>query len=141
MIANEMMRRAMRVAAFIGPSNSGKTNLICALVRHFVARGERVAAVKHTHHSLNDERTGDTGRFLDAGAEPVILAGDGDAVLFAPGGTKRLRFTDPGELLSHLDDADLVLIEGFKNYDGWPRFAVCSFEEAVAHCGSDEAGG
>jgi len=107
--------------------------LICALVRHFVARGTRVAAVKHTHHPLNEERAGDTGRFLEAGATPVILAGDAEAVVFTDMVT-RISFRDPRELLTHVDDAELVLVEGFKHFEGWLRLNVCSFEDAVEKC-------
>lgn len=124
-----MMDRAMRVVAFIGPSNSGKTRLICALIRHFVTAGQTVAAIKHTHHPLNEDRKGDTAAFEDAGASPVILAGDGEAVISA---TRRITFSVPSDLLAHTP-ADVVLVEGFKTYDGWPRLNATnvSFEEAV----------
>ena len=107
--------------------------MICALVRHFVAKGTRVAAVKHTHHALNEERGGDTGKFLEAGAQPVILAGNREAVVF-DGTARRVRFSDPRELLDHAAGAELVLVEGFKHFDGWPRLDVCSFEDAVKKC-------
>ena len=123
----------MRVAAFIGPSNSGKTTLICALVRHFVARGEHVAVIKHTHHALNEKRRGDTSLFVKAGAHPVILANDDQAVVFS-NEARRIGFRDPRELLAHTEAAELVLVEGFKHFEGWPRFGVCSFEDAVKKC-------
>ena len=113
----------MKVAAITGFSESGKTSVIVALIARHVARGERVAAIKHTHHELNDRDEGDTARFRAAGAEPVILAGNHEAVVFASQTTKRVAFDDPRELLSHID-ADVVFIEGFKSYDGWPRIEI-----------------
>ena len=113
----------MRVAAITGTSSVGKTTLIVALIRHFVTRGERVAAIKHTHHPLNEERRGDTKMFESAGAELVIFAGDGEAVVFSRDATERIQFTSPRELLDRIT-ADVVLIEGFKNYDGWPRIEL-----------------
>jgi len=113
----------VRVAAFIGPSGSGKTTLIVALIRHFAVPGQRVAAIKHTHHPLNEEHRGNTAAFEAAGAEPVILAGDGQAVVFSPGGTSRVRFESPDDLLA-LTAADIVLVEGFKRYDRWPQIEV-----------------
>jgi molybdopterin-guanine dinucleotide biosynthesis protein B len=98
--------------------------LICALVRRFVASGARVAAIKHTHHDLNEGRGGDTGQFLDAGAEPVILAGNDEAVVFTRTGITRVPFSDPRELLP---EADFVLVEGFKHYKGWLRIGVYRF--------------
>lgn len=125
----------MHVAAFVGSSKSGKTTLITALIRRFVTEGRRVAAIKHTHHALNDERRGDTHEFEEAGANPVIFASNDEAVIFSLGSTRRIRFDSPKQLLDEAA-ADIVLIEGFKNYDGWPRVELdrnrdLSVEEAL----------
>ena len=106
----------MRVQSFSGPSDSGKTTKICALIRETIANGERAGAIKHTHHPLNDEDRGDTGRFRAAGADPVILAGDGEAVVFRGAATERIRFNDPRDLLDQFD-GHIVFVEGFKSYD------------------------
>jgi len=113
----------MRVVAIIGESNSGKTTLIVALIRHFVTRGLRIAAIKHTHHPLNYERRGDTAEFEAAGAEPVIFAGDEDAVIFTRDEVRRISFRSLDELLDHLT-ADIVFVEGFKKYERWPRIEL-----------------
>jgi molybdopterin-guanine dinucleotide biosynthesis protein MobB len=107
----------LKIAAIAGSSNTGKTTLLVALIERLVARGVRVAAIKHTHHELNDRDEGDTAKFRAAGAHPVILAGDGEAIVF---GGEKFEYDDPRELLNHID-ADVVLVEGFKSYDGWPR--------------------
>lgn len=106
----------MRVQPFVGPSNSGKTTTICGLIREAVANGARVGAIKHTHHVLNTEDRGDTSKFRAAGANPVILAGDGEAVVFRGSDTFRIRFDDPRDLLE-VFDGDVVFVEGFKSYD------------------------
>ncbi|HEY2321594.1 MAG TPA: molybdopterin-guanine dinucleotide biosynthesis protein MobB [Thermoanaerobaculia bacterium] len=106
----------MRVQPFAGPSNSGKTTAICNLIRDAVAGGERAGAIKHTHHALNTEDRGDTAKFRAAGADPVVLAGDGEAVVFRGNGTFRIRFDDPRDLLE-VFDGDVVFVEGFKSYD------------------------
>jgi molybdopterin-guanine dinucleotide biosynthesis protein MobB len=124
----------MDVAAFIGASRSGKTTLIAELIRRYVGAGRRVSAIKHTHHPLNEENRGDTARFREAGAEPVILAGDDEAVIFAARGTSRIRFAAPAELLAQCD-AEIVLIEGFKQIGDWPRIEV----EADTRPTADEA--
>ncbi|HEY8131422.1 MAG TPA: molybdopterin-guanine dinucleotide biosynthesis protein B [Thermoanaerobaculia bacterium] len=110
----------MLVAAFIGQSGSGKTTLIAALIRHFVTKGRTVAAIKHTHHALNTEHRGDTAVFAEAGADPVILAGDHEAILF---GAERFAYPAPAELLARCD-TDIVFVEGFKNVDAWPRIEL-----------------
>jgi molybdopterin-guanine dinucleotide biosynthesis protein len=124
----------MRVAAIVGESNSGKTTLIVALIRHFVTRGLRVAAIKHTHHPLNYERRGDTAEFEAAGAKPVIFAGDEEAAIFTVDGTQRIAYRSPEELLDFVR-ADIAFVEGFKGYRRWPQIELnsrLSLEEALA---------
>lgn len=122
----------MFVAAVVGPSGSGKTTLIRELIRTFVAEGHTVGAIKHTHHPLNEERRGDTKRFADAGADPVVFAGDGEAVVFECHSTRRIRYASPGDLLAQFE-TDVVIVEGFKQYDGWPRIDTpANVQEALA---------
>jgi len=112
----------VRIAAIVGESGSGKTTLVVGLIRHFAGRGERVAAIKHTHHPLNLERRGDTAAFEAAGADPVILAGNREAVVFTRADARTIVFDAPDDLLAYID-ADLVFVEGFKDFDGWPRIS------------------
>ena len=116
----------MKVAAITGVSGAGKTTLIVALIRRFVAAGERVGAIKHTHHVLNEERRGDTGAFLDAGAEPVVFAGNGEAVVFRHNGVARAQYADERELLQFFGGDDVVLVEGFKSSQAWPKVELGS---------------
>ena len=115
----------MNVAAVTGYSGAGKTTLIVALIRRFIEQGRRVGAIKHTHHPLNEEHRGDTGRFRDAGADPVILAGAGAAVIFASSGTSRIAYEHPRDLLRYFD-TDVVLVEGFKELGEWPQVQISS---------------
>src|SRR6266568_3538380 len=116
----------MKIAAITGFSGAGKTTLIVALIRRFVAAGERVGAIKHTHHVLNEEHRGDTGKFLDAGAEPVVFADKGEAVVFRHNGTARVTYGDERELLQFFGDSDIVLVEGFKSSEAWPKVELSS---------------
>jgi molybdopterin-guanine dinucleotide biosynthesis adapter protein len=118
----------MDVAAVVGPSGSGKTTLLVALIRHFVTERRSVGAIKHTHHELSAVNRGDTAAFVEAGAHPVILAGNREAIVFGVG---RVEFDSPADLLVHFD-TDLVLIEGFKEFDGWPRIEAMSFRDALS---------
>ncbi len=110
----------MNIVAFIGHSGSGKTTAIVSLIRHFTAQGKRVGAIKHTHHPLNEEDRGNTAAFRRAGAEPVILAGRGEAVIFSGSATRRVTFDDANELLDRLG-TEIVLVEGFRSIAAWPQ--------------------
>jgi molybdopterin-guanine dinucleotide biosynthesis protein B len=111
------------VAAITGYSGSGKTTLLVALIARYVAEGKRVGAIKHTHHPLNEENRGDTAKFRAAGAEPVILAGSGEAVIFRQSGTSRVSYERPRDLLAHFD-CDIVLVEGFRELGEWPKVTI-----------------
>lgn len=130
----------MKVVAVTGRSGSGKTTLIAGIIQRLVADGRRVGAIKHTHHPLNEEHRGDTARFLEAGAAPVMLANDEEAVVFGSGATHRVHFSAPEELLTHFA-SDLVLIEGFQRFGDWLRIEIdrehrLNVDEALDRIGS-----
>jgi molybdopterin-guanine dinucleotide biosynthesis protein B len=114
----------MRIAAITGFSGAGKTTLIVALIRRYLDAGQRVAAIKHTHHKLNAEHRGDTALFLDAGAEPVIFAGNGRAVIFRRDAEPEwISYASPDELAA-IASADIVLVEGFRSHAAWPQISI-----------------
>ena len=121
-----------RIAALTGYSGAGKTTLLVQLIERYVAEGKRVAAIKHTHHKLNAERRGDTERFVQAGADPVVFADPTSAVVFRRGAEPEWRtYSDPRELVP---EADIVLVEGFKQHGPWPQVMI----DAAARPGVDE---
>ena len=113
----------MRVIGFTGASGSGKTTAIVALIEHFVGNGKTVGAIKHTHHPLNEEDRGDTAQFRRAGADPVVLAGQVEAVVFEGDGRTRISYSNPEELLQTLRN-DVVVVEGFKAGGPWPQIEL-----------------
>jgi molybdopterin-guanine dinucleotide biosynthesis protein B len=102
-----------RVLGITGWSGSGKTTLIIKLIPVLLARGLRVATLKHAHHKFDVDQPGkDSYEHRKAGASEVIVSsarrwvqlheiGDGAEATLA-------------ELLEHLSPCELVLIEGFK---------------------------
>src|SRR5947209_20184023 len=95
---NEEMPSQPEVVALAGPSGSGKTTRLVEAIRANIAAGRSVGAIKHTHHALNEENRGDTAAFLAAGARPVILAGDGEAVIFDGATARRLVYAEAADL-------------------------------------------
>lgn len=118
------LHRSLRPKAisFVGPSQAGKTELICRLITWLTARGLKVAVLKHSHHTqgLEGDRGKDTWRFRQAGAQTVALAAPGFLQV-----TRRL----PGEptleeVLGALQaQADVILVEGYKS-GPLPKVAV-----------------
>jgi molybdopterin-guanine dinucleotide biosynthesis protein B len=114
----------VNVAAITGFSGAGKTTLLVQLIARYVAAGLRVGAIKHTHHHLNEENRGDTARLRAAGADPVILAGPGQAVIFSNAAApRRVPYARPRDLLVYFDH-DVVLVEGFKELGDWPKISI-----------------
>ena len=104
------------VIGFSAWSGTGKTTLLEKVIRRMKTRGLRVAVVKHDVHGVDPCEDGkDSARFRLAGADRVVLIGP------EPQGRpeKRLR-----EALEALQDADVILVEGFKHAP-IPRVGLC----------------
>ncbi|MFD1694712.1 molybdopterin-guanine dinucleotide biosynthesis protein B [Roseibium aestuarii] len=99
-----------------GWKNSGKTQLVTALVRELTGRGFRIATVKHAHHAFDVDTPGtDSYRHREAGATEVALVSGRRWALM-----HELREEDEpplADILSRLSPCDLVLIEGYKRED------------------------
>jgi len=86
---------------FAGWSGSGKTTLIEKLIFELKGQGLRLAVIKHAGHKLSANEEGkDSGRFIRAGADLVLVASPEQSL---------------NRLLSRIHDVDLVLVEGYKN--------------------------
>ena len=99
------------VVGLVGTSGSGKTTLALKLIAHWTEMGRRVATIKHAHAGFDIDHPGkDSMRHREAGACEVLVSSPkriahieerkDDEALFA--------------LLSRIQDADIILVEGFK---------------------------
>lgn len=111
---------SMKIVQIVGWSGSGKTTLIVDLIKRFRSRGFSIGAIKHTHHPLEADERGDTAQFRLAGANPVILASDGDALLSGV----RQPYDSSEQLLEYLSGVDLVFVEGFKQREMGTRIEL-----------------
>ncbi len=105
----------MKVLGLSGWSGSGKTTLLTALIPCFAARGLSVSTIKHAHHALELDQPGkDSHRHRQAGAAETMLAHAAGFALFAGS-----RGAEPSllALLARLAPVDLVLVEGFRDYE------------------------
>lgn len=97
----------MIVVAVSGPSKSGKTTLVEALIRELSSRGLRVLAVKHGRHFEFDVEGKDSWRMWNAGAETAMISDKFTAIMLR----RELSLEKIGEFIK----ADVVIAEGFKN--------------------------
>ena len=99
------------VVGLVGTSGSGKTTLALKLIAHWTDMGRRVATIKHAHAGFDIDHPGkDSMRHREAGACEVLVSSpkriahieerEDDEALFA--------------LLSRIQNADIILVEGFK---------------------------
>ena len=112
----------MKIFAFVGASESGKTRLIARLVPELKRRGLAVAVVKHCSHGFDlGAPNKDSSKFLAAGADGVALVGpDRTAVLHKAGRVDQVVLDDQVVGLGALarkefPAADIVLVEGGKS--------------------------
>jgi len=107
------MSGALPVFGVTGWKNSGKTTLVAALIAEFVARGYRVAAVKHAHHEFDIDHEGrDSHKYRLAGAREVAVVSARRWALMTE--LRNEPEPDLDAILKHLEGSDLVLVEGFK---------------------------
>lgn len=112
----------MRVIGFAGWSGAGKTTLLRRIIPLLVGRGLRVSTIKHAHHRFDVDQPGkDSWEHRQAGATEVLVASASRWALM-----HELRGADEPQLpdlLAHLSEVDLVLVEGFKR-DRHPKIEV-----------------
>jgi len=104
----------LKIFGIAGFKNAGKTTLVVELIKELRSRNLRVATVKHAHHEFDIDHPGkDSHQHREAGAGEVIVA---SARRWA-----HIRELDDApepslqELLGHLGEVDLVLVEGYKH--------------------------
>jgi len=104
----------VKVFGIAGFKNAGKTTLIVELIGALRQRGLRVGTIKHAHHEFDIDHPGkDSYQHREAGAEEIIVASSRRWAHI-----KELEnVSEPplSELLEHLGDLDIVLIEGYKH--------------------------
>jgi molybdopterin-guanine dinucleotide biosynthesis protein B len=116
--------------AVSGSKNSGKTTLIEGVLPYLAEAGLKVAVIKHHGHILDPDVPGtDTYRFNHGGAYGTVITDDERYML-----VKRAR-TDENDLMELFPEADLILLEGYKD-SPWPKIEMRR-DAAVSVCDKD----
>jgi len=107
----------MLTIAVIGSKDSGKTTVTEVLIRELTKKGYKVAAVKHIpeQNFTIDTEGKDTWRHAKAGANKIISVAPKEIAVIHKVETEKLSLED---ILQHCEDADIVILEGFKSLIG-----------------------
>jgi molybdopterin-guanine dinucleotide biosynthesis protein B len=109
------------ILSIVGKSNSGKTTLLEKLIAELVARGWRVATIKHNKHGFNIDHEGkDSYRHKKAGALTTVVSSPHQLAL--------VQDVDHDHSFEEIRDkfisgVDIILTEGFKIND-YPKIEV-----------------
>ena len=114
----------MKVVAFIGKHNSGKTTVIEQLIPKLRQKGYKVCYIKHDPkgHGITDKEGSDTWRISQVCEKLALLSPD------------RLTFWEKGNfnikevIKNFFKDCDIVILEGFKGEKDIPKIAVGNIE-------------
>jgi molybdopterin-guanine dinucleotide biosynthesis protein B len=113
------------IIQIVGYKNSGKTHLICRLIRELRERGYRVGTAKHDGHEFEMDHAGrDTWRHYEAGAEAVAITSSSKTALI------RRETATLEELAAAMPNVDVVLVEGFKS-SPYPKIVLLRDEDDV----------
>ncbi len=115
------MVKEVPVLCIVGPSRSGKTTLMEALIKELSSRGYRVATIKHSHHTVELDQPGkDSWRHRQAGAILSIFASPRSVAVFSD---LEQELTLEELCVRFIHQADIVLVEGYKS-TSYPKLLV-----------------
>jgi len=120
-----MIEKHVPILGFCAWSGTGKTTLLRQLLPLLVARGMRVAVVKHAHHKFDIDHPGkDSYELRKAGACQMLISSRRRMALMTEFEAGRDEPT-LSELLDRLElqHTDLVLVEGFK-HERYPKIEL-----------------
>lgn len=109
----------MKIFAVCGVKNSGKTTLITRILPILAAQGIRTAVIKHDGHDFEADVPGtDSWKYFQAGACGVAVFSRTKYML-----VRESEAVSEEQLLKYFNEADLILLEGFKS-GTYPKLEV-----------------
>ncbi len=119
------------VFAISGYKNSGKTTLTVKLVERLTQMGYRVATIKHDGHDFEPDVPGtDSYRHRKAGAYgSAVFSGNRWMVTKEQPMDLEEKKIDEQDLMQMFPEADIILLEGFKQ-SSWPKY-FCRYPEEI----------
>jgi len=130
----------MKIFAFVGISDSGKTHLMRKLIGEIKRREYNVSVIKHCAHGFDLEEQGkDTAQFMEAGSDSVCMYSPDGRLVFQQ---KKTELDVEKISREYLKCSDIILVEGasankkLKKIEvlrkGFSEKILCSPEELIA---------
>jgi molybdopterin-guanine dinucleotide biosynthesis protein B len=115
----------------VGYKNTGKTTMVCRLTELYKNAGCTVGTIKRDAHNFQLDTPGtDTWKHQAAGADFTAITSSQRTAIFK-------QQPEPlHQLISHMQQADVLIIEGFKTAD-YPKLVLIKTEsdlELLAQC-------
>lgn len=102
------------VISIVGYANSGKTTVIVKIISELQNRNYKVATIKHHKGDFDIDHKGkDTYKHMEAGAQTTILSSPNKFAIIS----KVSEEKSLDELISYIDDVDIIITEGYKTED------------------------
>lgn len=107
-------------------SNTGKTTVLCNIIRELKKRGYKVATIKHDVHGFDIDHPGkDTWKHGQAGSDIVMISSPEKFAMIEKVNEEYLL----DEIVSKIKNVDIVITEGYKR-ENKPKLEVFRAEVA-----------
>ncbi len=107
-------------------SNTGKTTVLCNIIRELKNRGYRVATIKHDVHGFDIDHPGkDTWKHGQAGSDIVMISSPEKFAMIE----KVQKEYTLDEIISKINNVDIIITEGYKR-ENKPKLEVYRTEAA-----------
>ena len=104
----------MLVIGIVGWKNSGKTRLMQKMIKYFSKKNFIVATIKHAYHNFDIDHKGtDSYLHRKSGANEIIISSSRRWAKIEE--IKNRRELSLKNLVKEIKNADIVLVEGYKN--------------------------
>ena len=101
------------VFGIVGWSGSGKTHLICRIIKYLNNKKLNINFIKHSHHNFEVDKKGkDSYEHLRSGSKEVVIYNEYKFAMITQKKNKQINLKDIINKFS--SDTDIILIEGLK---------------------------
>ena len=129
-----MSSKEVTIISIAGKQNAGKTTLIKDLIPKLKKQGYRVGTLKYNIKKFNIDHEGkDTYKYYHSGADSVALSSENEIAIMK-------KVANPptlNEIIeTHLNDVNVVLVEGYRG-DDYPGIKIVDTQETQTVSDSD----